>query len=332
MPDTANSFAMVFRLFAPLLVLAWLAGTPPAAQAQEYPLRPVKLVVPNAPGASIDTLARIITARLGEPLGQPIVIENRAGASGVLGMESGRTAAPDGYTLALASASNLSIAPLAQKSIPYDPLHDFAFVSTIALLPNVLVVHNLLPVNSLKELLDHARANPGKLHMSSAGPGSASHLGGVLLQVMAGFESLHVPYRGGGPSMAALVSGESHWSITPAPAAMTLVQGGRLRAIAQSPAKRSALLGELPSVAETVPGYDYSGWAGLVAPKATPASVVAKLRGALAKTLSLPAVRDALAAQGAEVMLTTPEEFRAFLSRDIEATARIMKAAGIKPE
>lgn len=328
---TRRKLLIALRVAA-LLALPWLPGAAPVAHAQEYPARPVKFVVPNAPGASIDTLARIIAARMGEPLGQAIVVENRAGASGVLGMETGRTAAPDGYTLVLASASNLSIAPLVQKSIPYDPLNDFAFVSTIALLPNVLVVHNALPVNNLKELLDHARANPGKLNMSSAGPGSASHLGGVLLQVMAGFESLHVPYRGGGPSMAALAAGEAHWSITPAPAAMALVQGGRLRAIAQSPAKRSALLAELPSVAETVPDYDYSGWAGLVAPKATPGPVVAKLRAALAKTLSLPTLRAALAAQGAEVMLTTPEEFRAFLSRDIEATARIMKAAGIKPE
>jgi tripartite-type tricarboxylate transporter receptor subunit TctC len=312
-------------------LLACLAGVS-IAHAQEYPTRPVKIVVPNAPGASIDTLARIIAARLGEPLGQPIVVENRAGAAGVLGMETGRSAAPDGYTLVLASASNLSIAPLAQKSVPYDPLNDFAFVSTIALLPNVLVVHKALPVNSVKELLEHARANPGKLNMSSAGPGSASHLGGVLLQVMAGFESLHVPYKGGGPSMAALVSGESHWSITPAPAAMALVQGGRLRAIAQSPAKRSPLLAEVPSIAETVPGYDYSGWAGLVAPKATPAPALAKVRAALSKTLLLTEVRTAFAAQGAEVMLTTPEEFRAFLARDLEATARIMKAAGIKPE
>jgi tripartite-type tricarboxylate transporter receptor subunit TctC len=318
------------RLYA-LCAAAVLSGTA-LAQDPAYPTRPVRLIMPNAPGSSIDTVGRIVAARLGEHLGQQIVIENRAGASGAIGMELGKNAPPDGYTLTVASASNMGIAPLVQKSIPYDPLNDFAFVSTFVVMPNVLVVNPKLPVHSLQELIDYCRANPGRVNMASAGPGAASHLGGVLLMQMGTFESLHVPYKGGGPSMAAVMAGESHWSIAPAPAAMAAVKGGRLRAIAHSLPQRGGLFSDMPAVAETVPGYDYGGWAGLVAPKATPKPILDKVHLALAKTVAEPAVRRALANQGAEISIRSPEAFRKFVEEDLARNVVAVKAAGLRSD
>ena len=234
------------------------------ALAQDYPAKPVRLLVPNAPGSSIDTMARILSLRLAEALGQNIIVENQAGAGGTLGMDIGKAAAPDGYTLILASASSMSSAPLLQKSIRYDPLNDFSFISLFAVLPNVLVVNPALPVNNVKELIAYARANQGKVNFASAGPGSASQLAGVLLTSLGGFESLHVPYKGGSPAVASVIAGETQWYVTPAPNALSLVKGGRLRALAHSLPQRTALL----------PGYDYSGWAGLIAPRGTPAAVM----------------------------------------------------------
>ena len=317
------------RARAIALCLALAAAT---ASAQDYPTHPIRLIMPNAPGSSIDTLGRLLGVRLGEALGQTIVIENRAGAAGAIGIETAKTAVPDGYTLLFASASGMSIAPLLQKKIPYDPLNDFAFVSLVAVMPNVLVVNPALPIGSVRELIEYSRANKGKVNMASAGPGAASHLGGVLLMVMGDFESVHVPYKGGGPSVASVVAGESHWTIAPAPATMSLVKSGRLRAIAHSLPQRAPLFGDIPTVAETVPGYDYSGWAGLLAPKATPKPIVDRLQAALVKAAANPALKEGFAAQGAEAVVTSPEEFRKFLEQDIASTARVVKAAGLRPE
>jgi tripartite-type tricarboxylate transporter receptor subunit TctC len=315
-----------------LLLWLALAVLPVISFSQEYPSRPIRLLMPNSPGSSIDTVGRIVAAGLGEALGQPLVVDNRAGAAGTIGIEAARVAAPDGYTLLFASASGMSIAPLIRKNIAYDPLNDFGFVSLVVVMPNVLAVNPDLPVHSVAELIAYAKAHPGQVNMASAGNGAASHLGGVLLQVMGGFESLHVPYKGGGASVGSVVSGESHWTIAPAPATMSLVRSGRLRAIAQSGTRRSALFGELPAVAETLPGYDYSGWAGLLGPRGLPAPQVERLRAALGKALEIPKISEALAAQGAEPHTDTPEEFRAFLGRDLESTAHVVKAAGIAPE
>lgn len=305
-----------------------------AAQAQDpaYPSRPVRMLVPNAPGSSVDTMGRILAARLGEALGQTVFVENRDGAGGLIGMEAGRNARPDGYTLICVSNGSMLIAPQLKKIVPYHPIGDFAHIGTFAVTPNVLVVHPDLPVRSVQELIDYARANPNKVNMSSAGVGSQSHLGGVLLMSMANFDSLHVPHKGGGPSVNSVVAGQTHWTITPAPAVMSMVKNGRLRAIAHSLPRRSALLGDLPAVAETVRGYDYSGWAGLVAPKGTPNAILDKVHVALLKTLALPEVRDGLASQGAESFSGSAEEFRQFLLQDLARTVKVMQAAQLQPE
>ena len=303
-----------------------------AAPAQDYPTRPVRLIMPNAPGSSIDTVGRLIGVRLGEVLGQTIVIENRAGAAGAIGIESAKTANPDGYTLLFASASGMSIAPLLQKKIPYDPLNDFAFVSLVAVMPNVLVVNPALPIGSVKELVEYSRANKGKVNMASAGPGAASHLGGVLLMVMADFESLHVPYKGGGPSVASVVAGESHWTIAPAPAAMSLVKSGRLRAIAHSMPTRAPLFGDMPTVAETVPGFEATTWFAMFAPAGTPPDVVARLNGEMKRVFALPDVQDRLKTIGLEPWLSTPDELAKFQAAEIVKWAKVVKDSGAKAE
>lgn len=315
-----------------ILCLLALAVICHAAAAQDYPGRPVRMLVPNAPGSSVDTMSRILSTRLGEMLGQPVVVENRDGAGGLIGMEVGRSARPDGYTLICVSNGSMLIAPQLRKTPPYDALNDFAHIGTYAVTPNVLVVNPQLPVQSVKELIDYARANRATINMASAGIGSQSHLAGVLLMTMAGMESLHVPHKGGGPSVNSVVGGQTHWTMVPAPAAMSFVKNGRLRALGHSLPRRSALLAELQPVAETVPGYDFSGWAGLVAPKDTPKAVIDRVHAAMVRALGTPEVREGLAAQGAEVFAGSPEEFRTFLRQEIDNTVRVIQAAQLQPE
>lgn len=314
----------LFVLFAVLL-----AGT---AFGQDYPGRPVRILVPNAPGSSVDTMSRILSAKLGDVLGGSMVVENRDGAGGLIGMDIGRKAAPDGYTLICVSNGSGVIAPLLKKAAPYDTGRDFDLIGTFAITPNVLVVNPQLPVNSVKELIDYARVNRATINMASAGIGSQSHLAGALLMTMANFESLHVPHKGGGPSVASVAAGQTHWTLTPAPAAMSQVKAGRLRVIGHSLPRRSALLAEMPPIAETVAGYDFNGWAGLIAPKGTPRPIIERVHSAMIRTLSFPEVRDGLAAQGAEVFPGNPEEFRKFLAQDMANTERVMKAAQLHPE
>jgi tripartite-type tricarboxylate transporter receptor subunit TctC len=290
------------------------------------------MLVPNAPGSSVDTMSRILGARLGEALGQPVVVENRDGAGGLIGMDAGRKAAADGYLLISVSNGSMMIAPLLKKVPPYDALNDFAPIGTYAVTPNVLVVNPQLPVKNTRELIEYARANSASINMASAGVGSQSHLAGVLLMTMANFESLHVPHKGGGPSVNSVAAGQTHWTMVPAPAAMSFVKNGRLRAIGQSLPRRSALLADLAPVAESVPGYDFNGWAGIVAPKGTPRQVIDKVHAAMAKTLALPEVKDALAAQGAEIFAGSPEDFRRFLALELENTQKVIRAAKLQIE
>jgi tripartite-type tricarboxylate transporter receptor subunit TctC len=306
-----------------------LAG---AAFGQDYPSRPVRIVVPNAPGSSVDTMSRILSTKLGEVLGASIVVENRDGAGGLIGMEIGKKAAPDGYTLICVSNGSGVIAPLLKKAPPYDTGRDFELIGTFAITPNVLVVNPQLPVNSVKELIEYARAHRDTINMASAGVGSQSHLAGALLMTMANFESLHVPHKGGGPSVASVAAGQTHWTLTPAPAAMSQVKAGRLRVIAHSLPRRSALLAEMPPIADEVPGYDFNGWAGLVAPKGTPRTIIERVQAAMLRTLAFPEVKDGLAAQGAEMFPGNTDEFRRFLAQDLANTERVMKAAQLQPE
>ncbi len=318
------------KQFISLVLATNLLGA--AAMAQEYPNRPVRIVVPNAPGSSIDIMTRTLSARMGEALGQAIVVENRDGAAGLIGMEQGKNAKPDGYNLTSAANGAMLISPLLRKNPPYDPLNDFSYISLFALMPNVLVVTSDLPIHNVRELIDYTKANPGKVNMSSAGVGSQSHLSGALLLAMGGYESVHVPHKGGGPSVNAVVAGQTQWTITPAPAVVALVKGGRLRALGQSLPRRTALMPDLPPVSDSVPGYDFNGWVGLVAAKGTPRAIVDRLNTAIAKTLSMPEVKETFSNQGAETVIGTPEDFQKFLVREYATTAKVMKLAQLQQD
>src|ERR687884_241393 len=245
----------VLRGAAAAAVLALFVCAPArAAEAQkqsaaDYPNRPIRMLVPNAPGSAVDTLGRIFAQAMTNVCGQQVVIDNRAGAGGTLGMEIGKNANPDGYTILSASTAAMTIAPHIYRKLPFDPLKDYEFVSLFGITPNVLVVTPSLPVKSVKELIEYTRSKNGEVNMASAGPGAQSHLAGVLLMTLGKFQSLHVPYKGGGASVAAIVAGESQWTVTPAPAVAGLIRGGKLHAIGHSLPKRDPLLGDMPSIA-----------------------------------------------------------------------------------
>jgi tripartite-type tricarboxylate transporter receptor subunit TctC len=300
-----------------------------------WPQKPLKFIVPNAPGSSVDTIGRLLMAELSRLLQQPAVADNKAGAAGALGAEAARMAPADGYTLLIGSTTAISTAPLLQKAARYDPLADFELISLVALLPNVLVCHPGLPVKSVKDLIAYAKGKGPKgdqSNMASAGIGSASHLAGVALQSAAGFTSLHVPYKGGSQGVASVVSGETDWVLTPAPAAMSLVGGGRLRLLGHSMPANTRPLGDAPAIAATVPGFEFAGWIGLLGPKGLPAAVTAALGDAVAKALQSRELAQAFELNGAVATPSSPADFRRFLERDIATNKKAIAIAGIQPE
>jgi tripartite-type tricarboxylate transporter receptor subunit TctC len=327
-PLTRRALAAAALAFA----AAPAAAADAANSARDYPNHPIRMLVPNAPGSSVDTLGRIFAQALTNVGGQQVVIDNRAGAGGTLGMEIGKNANPDGYTILSASTAAMTIAPHIYSKLPFDPLKDYEFVSLFGITPNVLVVNPSLPVKSVKELVEYCRGKNGQVNMASAGPGSQSHLAGVLLLSLGKFQALHVPYKGGGASVASVVAGESQWTVTPAPAVAGLIRGGKLRAVAHSLPKRDPLLADLPPIAESIPGYEYSGWNGLLLPRATPRAIVEKLRGLLIKATQTPELRKAFEQQLTAVHTNTGAEFRTFVAKELKEMGPIVKAAGLKVE
>ncbi len=312
--------------------LPWTVPLTAQTQGADFPTRPIKLIVPNAPGSSVDTIGRLVGGQLVAVAGMANFVDNKAGAAGALGVDTGKTAAPDGYSLIVASSSAMTVAPLLQKGVTYDPLKDFEFVTLVALLPSVLVCNPALKIETIADLIAFAKANPGKTNMASAGPGSASHLAGVALTVAGGFESLHVPYKGGSQSVASVVSGETHWTLTPAPAAMALVKGGRLRALGHSLAKGTRPLGSVPAIADSIAGFEYGSWIGLMAPKGLPVAVGDKLRKAWGTAMQQASLREAFEANGAIPTASTADEYRAMATRDMEQNRKVIQVAGLKAE
>ena len=302
-----------------------------SAQAP-YPSRPVKLIVPNAPGSSVDTVGRVVANQLSAAMSQPFVLDNKAGAAGAIGVEAGRQAAPDGYTMIIASSSSMSVAPLLQKAVNYDALKDFEFVSLIAVLPNVLVCNPTLAVRTPTDLITYAKSRGASTNMASAGIGSLSHLAGVAFQEAGGFESLHVPYKGGSQGVASVVAGETDWVLTPAPAALGFVSSGRLRLLGHSMSRDARPLGSVPAIGETVSGFEFSSWIGLMAPKGVSESVVEIMRAAVVAALQQPALRESFQSNGAVPAPSTPQEFRSYLAHDIELNRKAVRAARIQPE
>jgi len=323
---------MKTRIWFPLTMAASLLGTAPAlAQeaAKDYPSRPIRLLVPNAPGSSVDTLGRIVGNKLGEVIGQQIVMDNRAGAGGIIAMEIGKAANPDGYTLISATTAASTIARLLQKEPTFNPATDYDYVLQFAETPNILVVNPSLPIKSVKELIDFAKSKKAQFNMASAGAGSQSHLSGMFFQQAAKIESLHVPYKGGGPSAASVVAGESQWTLIPAPAAMSHVSAGRMRAIGHSLPKPTPLLANIPPIADTIPGFDYSGWQGFFMPKGTPKAINDKLRAAVIKTMEQPDVKKQFGFQATEIVIRGPAEFRMVVQDSMVNNAKLVKAVGL---
>jgi tripartite-type tricarboxylate transporter receptor subunit TctC len=303
-----------------------------AEAAKDYPNRPIRLIMPNAPGSSADTLGRLVALKLAEALGQQIVVDNRAGAGGALGLEIGKSANPDGYTIITSSISALTVSPHIRKGLGYDPIKDFEYVSMYSRQGTVLVAHPAVPAKSLKELIEYAKAKQGKINMASAGPGSTSHFSGSALMMAGGFTSLHVPYKGGGPSVAAVASGESQWTMPPSAAVMTLIRAGRLRAIAQSFPQRTPLLPDIPAIAETIPGFKHVTFSGFLAPRGVPKPIMDKIRATTGKVVNTPETREQLALQGAEPASGTPDEFRNAIREELVTNGKLVKQMDLKAE
>jgi len=314
-----------------LLPFAFCLGIA-GAEAQQYPSRSIRLIMPNAPGSSADTMGRIVAVRLGEALGQQVVVDNRAGAGGSLGLEIGKSANPDGYTLITTSISALTVSPHIRKDLAYDPMKDFEYVAMYSRQGTVLVVYPGLPVKSVKELIEYAKERQGKINMASAGPGSTSHFSGAALMMAGGFSSLHVPYKGGGPSVAAVAAGESHWTMPPSAAVMTLVRAGRLRALGHTWPQRTPLLPDIPALAEFLPGFEHVAFSGLLAPRGVPKAILDKIRATVDRIVNTPELREQFAIQGAEPATGTPAEFRRAVQEEFARTGKLIKAIGLKAE
>jgi tripartite-type tricarboxylate transporter receptor subunit TctC len=269
-----------------------------------------------------------VAVSLSEVLGHQVVIDNRAGAAGVIAMEIAKDANPDGYTLISATTAASTVARLLQKNPSFDPIKDYDYVVQFAETPNVLIVNPSVPVKSVKEFIAYANSNKD-FRMASAGAGSQSHLSGAYFQQAAKITSLHVPYKGGGPSVAAVVGGESQWTLTPAPAVMGQVSAGRVRPIAHSLPKPSPLFTNIPPIADTVPGFDYSGWQGFFFPKNTPKAIVQKMRNAVVQTMERPEVKKAMASQATAIVIREAPEFRKVVQESMEKNAKLIKALGL---
>jgi tripartite-type tricarboxylate transporter receptor subunit TctC len=303
------------------------------AAAQSYPSKPIRLVVPFPPGGVADLLARPLAERMSAALGQPVVIENRAGATGTIAGAAVATAAADGYTLLFGTTNEIAMSPTLFKSLPYDPTRAFAPVSPVAEFPNVLVVGPQLGLASLQDLIAFARTNPGKLTFASSGTGSTNHLTAELFQQIAGVKVTHVPYKGGGPALADLLGGHVDAMFATLPSAMALIRSGKLRALAVTGERRSPALPDVPTAGEAgARGLVVMTWNGVLAPAGTPAAVIERLQREVKAAIAVDAVRERYATAGAEPMTLTPEQFRDLIARDYGRWARLIKDNGISAE
>jgi tripartite-type tricarboxylate transporter receptor subunit TctC len=304
-----------------------------AAYAQNYPSKPIRYIVPFPPGGGQDLVVRALAPRMTEALGQPVLVDNRPGAATMVGAELAAKSPPDGYTVFNGSNTTLSINPNLYSKVPYDPIKDFAPVTYIASLPNLLVVHPSLPVRTVKELAALARVKPGQLNFGSSGTGTPAQLAGVMFGDAAGVKLVHVPYRGSSQALTALISGETQIMFSSITSTLPFVKSGRMRAIAVTGAKRSLAAPELPTVAESgFPGFEAVTWYGLFVPAGTPAAIIARLNAEMVKILHAPDFRDWLVTQGADPVGGTPEELAAFVKSELNKYAKIVKASGMRPD
>jgi tripartite-type tricarboxylate transporter receptor subunit TctC len=315
-----------------LPVVATLCAAAGAALAADaFPAHTARLVVPFPAGGSLDIVGREIAQKLSQAWGQSVIVENKPGAGGNIGADFVAKSAPDGYTVVMGALSTHAVNPTLYPSMPYDAVRDFAPISMVAITPNVLVVSAKSPINSVKDLVAAARANPGKLAFGSGSNGSAGHLAGELFKVETHTDIIHVPYKGAAPAIQGLLAGDTQFMFDNLANAMAQVKGGKLKALAVTTARRSALAPDLPTMTEAgLPGFDISTWFGLMAPAGTPKEIVARWNSDLVKILESPDMKQKLALQGAEAAPMTPQEFSAFIANEVPKYAKIIKASGAK--
>jgi tripartite-type tricarboxylate transporter receptor subunit TctC len=317
------------RITVPLLLLGAAAGF---SHAQTYPSKPIRMIVPGPAGGGTDIIARIVGEGLIKQFGQTVIIDNRGGGAGMIGTEAGAKAAPDGYTLLMAYAGVLTVNPSLFKNMPYDPVKDFAPVAMVAQVPAVLVVHPSLPVHSVAELVRLAKAKPRALNYASSGNGTSGHLCLELLKQMGGVDIVHIPYKGGAPAMADVLGGQVPVICNNLVEVLPQVNAGRLRALGISAASRSSLMPNVPTVAETYPGFEADTWFGVLAPAGTPAVIVDRLNESIRQIKESPQVKARLAQMGANAIEYTPTQFAAMIKREMEKWRKVVMNAGIRPE
>ena len=319
------------NLLRKLCALALALALPVAAQA--YPSKPIRFVVPYPAGGPLDSVARLLAQKVGESVKQPVVVDNKPGAGGNIGADLVAKSPPDGYTILMGAVATHAINPTLYASMPYDAARDFTPITQVASTPNVLVVNPAVPATDVKSFVAHAKANPGKLNFGSGSTGSAGHLAGELFNAQAGVKMTHVPYKGAAPAMQDLLGGRIDLMFDNLASSLAQVKAGKVRALAVTTARRSSLAPELPTIAESgLPDFDISTWFGVFAPAGVPREVVDRLHAEFTRALAAPDVREKMLALGAEPVGTRPEEFAAYIRREADKYARVIKASGAKAD
>ena len=304
-----------------------------AAHAETYPAKSIRFIVPFPPGGPTDVLARVLGQKLSEQMGQPVVLDNRPGAGGNLGLELAAKSAPDGYTLLLGAVGTLTISPYLYAKLNYDPARDFQPISLVASMPNVLLVHPSVPAKTLKELVQLAKASPGKLNFGSGGAGTSNHLGSELLKSMTKIDIVHVPYKGASQAMLGLIGGQIDIVVIGTPTAIPQIQAGKVRALAVLSSSRLPAIANVPTAGEAgFPGYEVTTWYGVLVPAGTSKDIVARLNTELAKVMTVPASRDRIVGAGFDPMTSTPQQFAEFIKAESLRWGKVIKDAGIRAE
>jgi tripartite-type tricarboxylate transporter receptor subunit TctC len=327
------SLSIIRRALACAMLVSLGSAVAAFAQAPAFPSKPLKIVVPSSPGGGLDILARLMGRKLTENVGQPVLIDNKGGGGGVVGTEQAMRSPPDGYTILIGPIASFGLAPSLYKSLPYDPVRDFAPITKGVVVTNVLVVHPSLPVKTAKEFVALLKAKPGAFNCGTAGYGSAGHLAGELFSLMAGVEFTQVPYKGGGPAVADLVAGHVHFNIATVPSALPFITSGKLRPLGVTTPNRFPSLPEVPTIGEAaIAGYEASNWFSFFAPADTPKDIIAVLNNELRRAMASPDVSQALLSQGMAPTPSSPEELGAYLKSEIAKWAEVVKVRGIKAE
>ncbi len=322
-----------FKIWIPACAGLLVALSPLHGNAQNYPAKAIRLIVPFPPGGPNDILGRVLAQKLTEQLGYQVVVDNRGGAGGIIGAELGARAAPDGYTLLLGGTASLSINPGLHKTLPYDPIKDFSAISLVGTAPSMLIAHPTVQIKTVQDLIELAKAKPGQLNFASAGMGTPPHLAGELFKSMAGVDMVHVPYKGGGPALTDLLAGQVGLYFSGISSALPFVKEGKLRGIAVTSARRTAVVPDMPTFSESgLPGYEVGNWYAVLAPAALSPAIVARLNSEINKALNVADIKKRFLELAADPLGSTPGELATYIRSEITKWARVIKLAGIKPE